>query len=248
MVLCTIGTVRLLICKQDSECRKTWKTWNCARKWPRQNHKRTWLKNIAIGTTWLNKQMYPHSNNQFIKEMCMNENAIQEARQEALRMLIQRQACLARKSDWISTFRKKAVPLQDISRNYGHHTWNKTESCKVSAQYLSLQNENATHSPASECCPSRVWEALKRFLHPICGETRNFRQFKNSLKPTKTRYLFFFLESSEFFQNSSRTPRRHHAATTPPPRRELPPLPDPPRRELPPRPAASARPRSSSAA
>ena len=43
--------------------------------------------------------MYPHSNNHFIKEMCMNENAIQEARQEALRMLIQRQARLARKSD-----------------------------------------------------------------------------------------------------------------------------------------------------
>jgi len=156
MVVCTIGTERLLICKQDSECRKTW---NCARKWPRQNHKRTWLKNIAIGTTWLNKQMYPHSNNQFIKEMCMNENAIQEARQEALRMLIQRQARLARKSDWISTFHKKALLLQDISRNYGHHTWNETESCKVSAQYLSLQNENAMHSPASECCPSRVWEA-----------------------------------------------------------------------------------------
>ena len=70
---------------------------------------------------------------------------------------------------------------------------------------------------------------LKRSLHPICGETREFRTFKNSLKPTKTRYLFFFLESSEFFQNSSRTPRRHRAANCPPP------------------PAASARPRSSPA-
>ena len=128
------------------------------------NHKRTWLKNIAIGTTWLNKQMYPHSNNHFIKEMCMNENAIQEARQEALRMLIQRQARLARKSDWISTFHKKALPLQDISRNYGHHTWNKTESCK----YLLNICRYRTKMPRTLLLPNAARQESGRLSRGSC--------------------------------------------------------------------------------
>jgi hypothetical protein len=52
--------------------------------------KRTWLENAAVGIPWLNIHTCRQNNSHIVKEIFMNGDVIQEARQDALTIRMQR--------------------------------------------------------------------------------------------------------------------------------------------------------------